>query len=239
MAHIAAIRHVGFENMGILETVLHQRQHSFHYIDAPLGHFADAAPEHHDLLVILGGPIGAFEEAAYPFLRNELALLQAWLQCGKPILGICLGAQLLARLMGAAVTPMPHKEIGYAPLILSVQGHASPLRHLNNTPVLHWHGDCFALPEGTTSLASSELCSHQAFAKGKNILALQFHLEALPEQIEYWLVGHACELAQAQIPPPRIRQQATQYGEALTRAAASTLNEWLDGCLTSGKPPTH
>lgn len=231
MNKIVAVRHVGFENMGILEDVLHERGLGFHYVDAPSGDFADAAPEQHDLLVVLGGPIGAFDDDAYPFLRDELALLQRWLASGKPILGICLGAQLLARLMGASVQAMAHKEIGYAPLQLTAAGKASPLRYLDGLPVLHWHGDEFAVPQTATLLAASAACPHQAFAVGKNILALQFHLEARPERLEYWLVGHACELAQAKIAPQQLRAQAKAHGAVLQQAAKRVLAEWLDGCL--------
>lgn len=228
MSHIVAIRHIAFEYMGILEDILSTRQHTFHYVDAPAGDFRAAQPEAHDLLVVLGAPIGAFDEADYPFLHAELALLQQWLDSGKPILGICLGAQLLARLLGATVVPMDSKEIGYAPLTLTAAGAASPLRHLADTPVLHWHGDTFALPASANLLAASSGCAHQAFAVGKQVLALQFHLEARPEEIEYWLVGHACELNQAGIPPQRIRLDAAQAGPTLRAAATHTLNEWLD-----------
>lgn len=236
MNNIVAVRHVAFENMGILEDILHERQLDFHYVDAPLGDFDEATPEQHDLLVVLGGPIGAFDEEDYPFLRGELALLQRWVASGKPILGICLGAQLLARLLGAEVKAMAQKEIGYAPLQLNAAGHASPLRHLEGVPVLHWHGDAFAVPQGATLLAASRLCPHQAFAVGQHILALQFHLEARPEHLEYWLVGHACELAQAHIAPPSLRQQAKEYGATLQQAAKRTLAEWLAGCLKTDTP---
>src|SRR6201999_289627 len=107
----------------------------------------DVDPVESDLLVVLGGPIGAYEEDRYPFLTAELTLIGARLKAGRPTLGICLGAQLMARALGADVRPGAGKEIGWAPLVLSEAGRAGPLRHLGNEPVLHWHGDIFHLPE--------------------------------------------------------------------------------------------
>ena len=114
----------------------------------------------------------------------------------------------MARL-GAAVTPMGHKEIGCSPVMLTAAGRESPLAGLTaDTDVLHWHGDQFAIPNGLESLASTSLCSHQAFAPGDYALGLQFHLEADPQRIDEWLVGHAVELAQASVDPSTLRTQA-------------------------------
>ncbi len=130
-----------------------------------------------DLLVVLGGPVGVYQTEAYPFLADELRLLETRLKASRPTLGLCLGSQLIAAAMGAKVAPAGHSEVGFSKLTLNDAGQASPLRHLEGVEVLHWHGDTFALPEGATLLASTELCRHQAFALGPNILALQFHPE--------------------------------------------------------------
>lgn len=222
------LRHVPFEDLGLLAPLLQQRGYAVRIHDAGVGAL-DGHPEP-DLLVVLGGPIGAFDEAAYPFLTRTLALLRARLTRRKPVLGICLGAQLMARALGASVAPMGHKEIGFAPLALTPDGERSVLAPLaNGTPVLHWHGDQFDIPPGAKHLAATSLCPHQAFAVGAHALGLQFHLEADLSRIEQWLVGHACELAAAGVDLQALRSGARAHGAALTRVAAAVFGAWLDG----------
>ena len=132
-------------------------------------------------------------------------------------------------MLGAAVTPMGHKEIGFSPVMLTAAGRASPLAGLTaDTDVLHWHGDQFAIPNGLESLASTSLCPHQAFAAGDYALGLQFHLEADPQRIEEWLVGHAVELAHARVDPSTLRAQAKAHGARLKTAAEAVFGAWLD-----------
>jgi GMP synthase (glutamine-hydrolysing) len=179
------IRHVYFEGLGSFESVLEDHDVVIRYVEAGIDHITSIDPETADLLIVLGGPIGACEDDNYPFLKHELGLLRQRLAAGRPTLGICLGAQMIARALGARVYPAPRKEIGWSRLILTDAGRKSPLRHLE-TPVLHWHGDTFDLPEGATALASTETCVNQAFSIGSNLLALQFHPEVrLPERMAY------------------------------------------------------
>src|SRR5690606_25326731 len=131
-----------------------------------------------DLLVVLGGPIGVYQTDRYPFLAEEKAAIAARLGQDKPTLGICLGAQLMAEALGAPVAPTGKVEIGYGELTLTEDGRASPLRHIAAIPVLHWHGDQFAIPEGASRLAETQEFPNQAFSRGPRILGLQFHLEA-------------------------------------------------------------
>jgi GMP synthase (glutamine-hydrolysing) len=181
-----------------------------------------------DLLVVLGGPIGAFDEEVFPFLAAELALIRERLDARLPILGICLGAQLMARALGADVAPMRVKEIGFGPLMLTAAGKESVLSPLAGVSVLHWHGDRFEIPANADLLAGTTICAHQAFAHGDHALALQFHLEADSKLIERWLVGHVCELAQAGIDPRQLREQAVLQGPALQAAAKLAISRWLD-----------
>ncbi|HAJ13119.1 MAG TPA: glutamine amidotransferase, partial [Comamonadaceae bacterium] len=200
------------------------------YHDAGVGGLPDSTGAAPDLLVVLGGPIGAFEESDYPFLTDTLALLQHRLARRQPVLGICLGAQLMARALGAGVAPMGHKEIGFGPLALTPAGQQSVLAPLGaGVPVLHWHGDQFEIPVGANRLAGTALCPHQAFAVGSHALALQFHLEADLARIEQWLVGHAGELATAGIAPQLLRAGAQAHGMALAQAARAVFSAWLDG----------
>lgn len=230
MKTVTAIRHIHFEDLGILAPLLTKLDFNINYVDAPTANFNALDPLADDLLVVLGAPIGAFDETTYPFITHELAFIKQRLDANKPMLGICLGAQLIARLLNATVTPMGHKEIGFAPLVVKdttkTNDANNPLGLLQNVPVLHWHGDAFSIPKGLQSLAATPLCGTQAFQYA-NSLALQFHLEADPKKIEQWLVGHACELSQAGVDAQKIRDDAKKYGKQLTEAGTKTIQRWL------------
>jgi GMP synthase (glutamine-hydrolysing) len=167
---------------------------------------------------------------AYPFLAEERGILGARLAANRPTLGICLGAQLIAATLGAKVAPTGIKEIGFSELSLTDAGRAGPLRHLEAVPVLHWHGDAFAIPEGATNLAATPLCATQAFALGRNVLGMQFHAEVdACDGLEPWLVGHAVELAVNGIDPRGLRDKAASVGPHLRETARKMLVEWLRG----------
>lgn len=229
MKTAVAIRHLHFEDLGTLAPLLVARGYTVRYLDAGRERIDADALAAADLLVVLGGPIGAYDEATYPFLADELNVIAQRLQRSRPLLGICLGAQLIARALGADVASMGYKEIGFAPLMLTAEGEASPLAALGDVPVLHWHGDRFEIPVGAFRLAGTEACAHQAFAIGRHVLALQCHLEAEPQHIEQWLIGHACELAQAGLDPCALRADAHVRRDDLPRAAQAVFGAWLDG----------
>jgi GMP synthase (glutamine-hydrolysing) len=184
-------------------------------------------------MVVLGGPIGAYDDNRYPTLSPLLSMIEKRVAAGLPTLGICLGAQLIARALGARVYPSPsgQAEIGWSPLTLTDAGRASPLRHLDGaqTSMLHWHGDTFDLPAGATLLASTPACRHQAFAWGKHVLGLQCHPEIRTDRFEPWLIGHASELATHGIDPRQLRADTARLGPALELAAWRTFDEWLSG----------
>jgi len=141
-------------------------------------------PDHgsYDILFVMGGPMGVYDEAAYPWLTRELAWLDGALRGKKTIIGICLGAQLLARVLGAQVWRNPVSEIGWYPVCSVAHHPAVPLPD-RFTP-FHWHGDTFEIPAGAIHLARSEACENQAFLYDVNVLGLQFHLEATLESID-------------------------------------------------------
>ncbi|WP_020559677.1 glutamine amidotransferase [Thiofilum flexile] len=229
MKSLIVLRHVPFEDLGVWEPLLIQRGYKVCYYDMGVDELEMLSPEQIDVLVVLGGPIGVYEQMSYPFLNAELQFIRERLQAQRPILGICLGAQLMAQALGATVDSMGHKEIGFTPLQLTDVGKTSVLSGLtSDIPVLHWHGDQFAIPTGAESLATTTLCPHQAFALGSYALGLQFHLEVDCNRIEQWLIGHAVELSQAGIDPNLIRSQATHAQAKLQQAAETVLKRWLD-----------
>jgi GMP synthase (glutamine-hydrolysing) len=237
MSAVVTIRHVAFEDLGSFAPVCAARGLDVRYVEAGLDDVEAIDPLAPDLLVVLGGPIGANDESDYPFLAQELSLLERRLSAGRPTLGICLGAQLMARTLGARVYAAPSKEIGYAPVTLTEAGRHSALSHLaaQKTAVLHWHGDTFDLPERAVLLASTEICPNQAFAWGPAALGLQFHPEATAANLERWFIGHACELAAAGLPGasvPALRDQARRLGPALEEHGPAFFGDWLDAVLS-------
>ena len=228
MATVIAIRHVAFEDLGSFESVLKARGHDIRYVDAATDDLAALAHDAPDPLFVLGGPIGAYEEALYPFLKDELRFIEKRLAAELPIFGICLGAQLMARALGARVYPAPAKELGWAPIALTEDGQRSVLKPVGNGPVLHWHGDTFDLPQGATRLASTALCENQAFSLGTNALALQFHIEVEAKGLERWYVGHTMELAAAKIAVTALRAQSQELAPAAVVRGTACLTAWLD-----------
>ena len=225
-----AIRHVHFEDLGAFDPVLRRHGYDIRYCDIGIDDIAGLDPSGPDLVVVLGGPIGANQEAAYPFLRQELALLERRLAAARPTLGICLGAQLMARALGARVYAGPAKEIGWGELRLSEAGQTGPLKHFAGVPVLHWHGDTFDLPERTELLASTDICANQAFAYGRHALACQFHFEVNGVGFERWLVGHAVEIAAAAgLSPAALRRDTERFAPKAALCGDASLVAWLAG----------
>lgn len=223
-----AIRHIHFEDLGTLEPLLQSRGYTVRYVDATVENLQAVNALEPDLLVVLGGPIGAFDDEQYPFVADEADLVGRRLASQQPILGICLGAQLIARALGAKVYALGTKEIGFGALQLTDDGRDSVLAALGDTPVLHWHGDQFDIPAGATRLAGTAVGANQAFSLGDRVLGLQFHLEADTRFLERWLVGHANELGQAGIDPRALRGDAQQVQERLAAASSAVFAAWLD-----------
>ena len=226
MRRALAIRHVPFEDLGAFGPVLERRGFSIDYADAGETPLDDVGA---DLLIVLGAPIGVYGVESYPFLVDEIAPIGRRLAQGAPLIGICLGAQLMAAATGARVYPSGVRAIGLAPITLTEAGRASCLAPFAAEPLtLHWHGDTFDLPEGATLLASTDQVKHQAFSLGANAIGFQFHPEVQPQRFERWLVGHAVEIAQAGIDPRTLRTDMRTHGPALAAKAARVLDLWLD-----------
>ena len=224
-----ALRHIAFEDLGLLAPVLEREGWDVSYREASTDDLRDASLREAELLVVLGGPIGVYETDNYPFLNAEIALIEQRLSRNLPVLGICLGAQLMAKALGSRVYSGPVKEIGWGRVDLTAEGAASclsPLRE-DDALVLHWHGDTFDPPDGTQRLASNRHYQNQAFAHGRNALALQFHLEADPHALEQWYVGHTAELGHAKVSVPALRAETSKFAPGRAALADRVFGRWL------------
>lgn len=230
MSTALAIRHVPFEDLGSFAAVLRERGALVAYRDAALDDLGARELFDADLAIVLGGPIGAYEERAYPFLKSEITLIERRLKAGRPVLGICLGAQLMARALGSRVYKGRRKELGWSPLTLTEAGKRSPLGPLGTrTAVLHWHGDTFDLPKGAEPLAATKPYPNQAFSWGPHALALQFHIEVTSHGLERWFVGHTIEIAGTRgVTVAQLRQASRRAGPRLEQKGPLVLKAWLD-----------
>ncbi len=194
---IHALQHVAFEGLGHIGPWIRARGHQLATTRLYAG---EALPQvlHFDRLIIMGGPMNIYQEVDYPWLRSEKGLIRQAIAAGKSVVGICLGAQLLADALGSPVFAGTEKEIGWLPIQLTEAGKNSDLlAGLPDEPmVFHWHGDTFAIPEGAIHLAESQGCRSQAFLYDGRILGLQFHLESTPETVEQILAHCRDELVQ-------------------------------------------
>ncbi|MGI4879245.1 MAG: glutamine amidotransferase [Janthinobacterium lividum] len=233
MKHCLALRHLDFEDLGVLAAPLEARGYVVRYVDMPVEALDVDEASAADLLVVLGGPMNVDQVDTYPWLATELQAIKGRLAAGRPTLGICLGAQLIAQALGASVIRAPKFELGWVPLTLTGAGHASPLSVLAGLPVLHWHGYGFDLPRGATGLASTPLCPQQAFAIGDTVLALQFHPEIDPVEFERWLEGNADDLVGHGIDPEVLRRETRELGATTAAAAQVMIGTWLDAIANS------
>ena len=187
------LQHVPFEGLGYIEDWARLR-------GAELGctrWFAgDTPPEPDtmDLLIVMGGPMGVHDHETYPWLADEKAFIRRTIASGRRVLGICLGAQLIADVLGAKVYTGPEKEIGWFPIRCTEKA-----RNLipDEITVFHWHGDTFTLPEGAVRIASSDACENQGFICDGRIAALQFHLETTADSMEAMIEHCGHELIDA------------------------------------------
>lgn len=226
MQNVVAIRHVAFEDAGILGPVLAVRGIDLCYLEAGVDDLSPA--QQADLLLVLGGPIGIYEFDRYPFLKHELATIEAAVKGGVPVIGICLGCQALAAVLGARVYPNSQKELGWDELTLTPEGKASPLGAVEGARVLDWHGDTFDLPAGATRLASTLITPNQAFTYGSKVLALQFHLELPERDMERWLIGHTLELANSKVDLAKMRAETARHAPKTNESGVRVFNAWLD-----------
>jgi len=227
MKQALIVRHTPFEGAAGFRLPIVEAGYHFARInvgDPEFTSFDWLGPE---LVVVMGGPMGVYERAAYPWIDGEVTGLALRILAGRPTLGVCLGAQLIAAALGARVHTGPVKEVGFAPVDISAAGLRSPLRHLADVPVLHWHGDTFDLPPGAERLASTGNYANQAFRIGDSLLALQFHPEMGEDpRFAEWLADEDYVRA-AGGEPSALRAEHDRLGPAAVAAGRAMLAEWL------------
>ncbi|ATY31700.1 glutamine amidotransferase [Sphingomonas psychrotolerans] len=224
------IRHTPFEGIAGFREPIEAAGYVLDRVDVTDPGFSGLDFNAPDLLLMMGGPMGVYEREAHPWIAHELERLAERIERGLPTLGVCLGAQMIAAAMGAEVRPGAVKEIGFSPVTLNDPGAVSPLRHVAEVPMLHWHGDTFDLPERVELLASTPAYPHQAFRRGPELLALQFHAEMGEDpRFEAWIENGPAFIAEAGTSPERLRDEHNAHGAAAVAAGQAMIGEWLRG----------
>lgn len=230
--HALVLSHLPFEDLGSFEPRLRERGFAIETVDVSTAQFPLPQAASCDLLIVLGGPIGVYDANDYPFLTHEIECIKQRLAAKRPILGICLGAQLIAAAMGARVYPgASGTEIGWyllqPPPDRQPPSWFQPLL-ASNLQVFHWHGDTFDLPSGAAHLAKTERYLNQSFMIDNFALGLQFHPEVTAKGLERWYVGHSAELHARGISVSDLRAASQRHAPDLESAAEKFWNGWLD-----------
>jgi GMP synthase (glutamine-hydrolysing) len=224
------MRHVACETIGTIADALRDRdigcrEACTHDGDAVPVEIGDASG-----LIVMGGPMGVYDTDRYPFLRDETRLIEDAVKRDVPVLGICLGSQLLASVLGAAVTPGEKKEIGWYPVHLAQTAADDGL--LGGTApsftAFHWHGDMFDLPWGAIPLASSDLTELQAFRFGTRAYGILFHMEVTDASVRGMVETFEEELAEEGLAGPNILQTAQEHLPGLRAIGSAVFGRWSD-----------
>ena len=242
MKEVLVFQHDPFEDLGFFAEVLDRQGAEYRVVRLFHGETPTEDWQHVSALIILGGPMSVDEEDIFPFLRWERKIIRAAIDETVPMLGVCLGAQLIAATLGSAVFPGPVKEIGWSPISITPHGQVdSLLGYLpESATVFQWHGDGFELPPGAIRLASSVNYLNQAFRLGKSIYGLQFHLEVTPRMIERWIDERSKDLALAPyVLPDKILADTQSYAPTLRYYGERFLTEFVRRVARIRRQPKH
>ena len=229
MSDILVLQHIHCETLGTIAEALDTKGLSYQYIRAYKGEPIPKTLGEAKGLVIMGGPMGVYEEKKHPFLRDEMRLIENTLKEEKPILGTCLGSQLLAHALKSQVTRGKQKEIGWYPVTLTQEAKSDPL--LSEAPesleAIHWHGDIFDLPQNAVRLASSELTETQGFRYKKNAYGFLFHMEVTPNIISNWTQEFAEELQEENLEGQKILAEKEKF-QSINRVGKTVYSQWAE-----------
>ena len=188
MSKIHILQHVSYETPSVIESYFRNKGAAVSFTHLYRGEPLPCSSDM-DWLIIMGGPMSVTDEQHFPWLKDEKKFIREMIQSGKKVLGVCLGAQLIAAALGAAVYKNTYPEIGWFPIFRQREADNSTLGFLfpEKIDVFHWHGDTFDLPSGSTLLASSVVCKNQAFSLGDRVVGLQFHLEVTKKDVHRFI----------------------------------------------------
>ena len=231
MAKVMVCQHVPFEPLGTLDPLIKGHRHRIRYINFGREPHARPTLEGYDALILLGGPMNIGQEDKYPHLEVEKELVREAMALGLPVLGICLGAQLIASALGAEVKPAAQKEFGWYQLAATEHGQQDPLiRHFQQQEfIFQWHGYTFDLPDTAQLLVTGDGCQNQAFKINNNIYGFQYHLEANLPLIQRWLrmPEHVKELSHGSESAERIWNETLYRMERSLALSRAVFNEFL------------
>ncbi|KRG68791.1 glutamine amidotransferase-related protein [Pseudoxanthomonas dokdonensis] len=234
MSRILVFQHVAAEPLGTLDPLIRLRGHRIRFVNFEREPDAQPNVDRYHGLIVLGGPMNVEDQASRPHLRTELLAIERMLRQGKPVLGICLGAQLLAHALGAHIHRIETPEIGWYPIHTTDAGRAdrvlAPLGEM--TPIFQWHGCRFDIPAGAVQLARGESCEQQAFRWGESAFGFQFHLEMDTPLIERWLANpsyqHDLQHAGLAHDDAAIRLHTARHIQTMQAQAREVFNHFLD-----------
>lgn len=230
MSEVLAVQHIRCETVGTIADALSERGVSVKTVRIFEGQRLPHGMRESAGLIIMGGPMGAYEQDRYPFLRQEIHLIEEALRQDKPILGVCLGSQLLAAALGAKVTKGQKKEIGWHRIRLTPVAASDRLWAgiKSSFVAYHWHGDVFELPAGAVSLASSDLTLCQAFRYGQHAYGFLFHMEITETMIQEMLKTFSDELQAEGIQDHEILEGAQRHLAPLQKIGGFVFQRWAD-----------